>query len=145
RLELPAGVPSEFRTMVVVPTLLTSQEFIKEQIERLEIHFLANPDGDVRFALLSDWADSPAETEPGDEELLATAAEGISALNKRYGSIEGNGNRFVLFHRKRLWNESEEKWMGWERKRGKLHELNQFLRGSTATSFLAIGGLGPGF
>ena len=143
RMEFRAGVPADFRTIVVVPTLLTSQEFIKEQLERLEIHYLANPDGDVRFALLSDWADAPSEAEPGDEELLAAAYEGISALNQRYGPLEGGGNRFFLFHRKRLWNESEQKWMGWERKRGKLHELNQFLRGSAVTSFIAVGGQAP--
>src|SRR5246127_3674227 len=143
RLELPAGVPSEFRTMVVVPTLLTSQEFIKEQVERLEIHYLANPDGDLRFALLSDWTDAQTESQLGDEELLAAAVEGISGLNQRYGPVNGGGNRFFLFHRKRLWNESEQKWMGWERKRGKLHELNQFLRGSAATSFIAVGGQTP--
>jgi cyclic beta-1,2-glucan synthetase len=142
-MEFRAGVPTDFRTMVVVPTLLTSQEFIKEQVERLEIHYLANPDGDLRFALLSDWSDAPTETEPGDEELLAAAYEGISALNQRYGPVEGGGDRFLLFHRKRLWNESEQKWMGWERKRGKLHELNQFLRGSTSTSFVAVGGREP--
>ena len=143
RMEFRAGVPADFRTIVVVPTLLTSQEFIKEQVERLEIHYLANPDGDLRFALLSDWADAPSETEPGDEELLAAGYAGISALNQRYGPLDGGGNRFFLFHRKRLWNESEQKWMGWERKRGKLHELNQFLRGSAVTSFIAVGGQTP--
>jgi cyclic beta-1,2-glucan synthetase len=143
RMEFRAGVPTDFRTMVVVPTLLTSQEFITEQVERLEIHYLANPDSDLRFALLSDWSDAPTETEPGDEELLAAAYEGISELNRRYGPVEGGGDRFLLFHRKRLWNQSEEKWMGWERKRGKLHELNQFLRGSTSTSFVAVGGGAP--
>jgi cyclic beta-1,2-glucan synthetase len=143
RMDFRAGVPADFRAMVVVPTLLTSQEFVKEQVERLEIHYLANPDGDLRFALLSDWADALNEAEPGDEELLAAANEGISALNQRYGPVEGGGNRFLLFHRKRLWNESEQKWMGWERKRGKLHELNQFLRGSSVTSFIAVGGQAP--
>jgi cyclic beta-1,2-glucan synthetase len=143
RMEFRAGVPADFRTIVVVPTLLTSQEFIKEQVERLEIHYLANQDGDLRFALLSDWADAPSENEPGDEELLAAGYEGISALNQRYGPVNGGGNRFFLFHRKRLWNESEQKWMGWERKRGKLHELNQFLRGSAVTSFIAVGGQTP--
>jgi cyclic beta-1,2-glucan synthetase len=143
RMEFRAGVPADFRTMVAMPTLLSSQEIVKEQVERLEIHYLANPDGDLRFALLTDWADAPTETEPGDDELLAAASEGISALNERYGRPEGGGERFLLFHRKRLWNESEQKWMGWERKRGKLHELNQLLRGSTTTSFIAVGGRAP--
>src|SRR5579864_137817 len=143
RMEFRAGVPADFRTLVAMPTLLSSQEIVKEQVERLEIHYLANPDGDLRFALLTDWADAPTETEPGDDELLAAASEGISALNERYGHPEGGGERFLLFHRKRLWNESEQKWMGWERKRGKLHELNQLLRGSTTTSFVEVGGRTP--
>ncbi len=139
RLELREGIPQELRTIVVVPTLLTSPEIIREQVERLEIHYLANPDGDLHFALLSDWIDAPTETLPGDDELLAAAVEGIGRLNQRYGPGPAEGERFILFHRKRVWNECEQKWMGWERKRGKLHELNQFLRGATDTTFLPLG------
>src|SRR5580692_2444120 len=143
RLELRDGVPEDLRTVIVVPTLLTSRDAIKEQVERLEIHYLANIDGDLRFALLTDWVDAATETLPGDDELLAAAASGIAGLNKAHGPAPGGGARFLLFHRKRLWNESEQKWMGWERKRGKLHELNQLLRGSTTTSFIAVGGRAP--
>jgi cyclic beta-1,2-glucan synthetase len=140
RLELRDGVPEELRTIVVVPTLVTSQDSINEQIEGLEVHYLANPDGDLRFAILSDWVDAPSESLAGDDELLAAAVDGIAKLNQRHGPVPGGGDRFFLFHRKRLWNESEQKWMGWERKRGKLHELNQLLRGSTTTSFIPVGG-----
>jgi cyclic beta-1,2-glucan synthetase len=143
RLELRAGVPQNLRTIVVVPTLLTSSDSIKEQIERLEVHYLANTDGDLRFALLSDWVDGSSENMTGDDELLATAFEGISNLNQRHGPASGGGDRFLLLHRKRVWNEREKKWMGWERKRGKLHELNQFLRGSTNTNFVSVGGRAP--
>ncbi len=131
RMALRNGIPKELRTIVVVPTLLTSQQGIEEQVERLEVHYLANSDDDLRFALVSDWRDAQSESMPGDAELLATAVEGIAHLNKRYGPASGGGSRFVLFHRRRVWNESEHTWMGWERKRGKLHELNQLLRGST--------------
>ena len=65
RLEFKEGVPSDLRTVVVVPTLLTSERSIKEQIEHLEVHYLANPDGDLRFALLSDWVDAPTESLAG--------------------------------------------------------------------------------
>src|SRR5437667_1435152 len=143
RLELRDGVPPALRTMVVVPTLLTRPAEVEEQIERLEVHYLANSDGDVRFALLSDWTDAPAESVPGDEEILATAREGIARLNLRHGRPTDEGQRFFLFHRRRLWNEGERVWMGWERKRGKLHELNRLLRGATDTSFLPTGGLAP--
>ena len=142
RLEMPV-IPENLRTIVVVPTLLTSKDEISEQVERLEIHYLANSDGDLRFALLSDWADATTETLPNDEDLLAAAINGIADLNKRHGSAPGGGNRFFLFHRKRLWNESEGKWMGWERKRGKLHELNLLLRGSEKTTFIAPSGRPP--
>ena len=128
---------------MVVPTLLTSRQGIDELVERLEVHYLANADDDLRFALLSDWRDAPSESIPGDAELLASAVEGIAHLNKRYGPAAGGGSRFVLLHRRRVWNESERVWMGWERKRGKLHELNQFLRGSTSTTFMSVGGQPP--
>jgi cyclic beta-1,2-glucan synthetase len=143
RLELRDGVPSSLRTMIVVPTLLTDRTEVAELIERLEVHYLANSDGDVRFALLSDWTDAPTESAPGDEETLAAAREGIGRLNSRYGDAPEGGQRFLLFHRRRLWNESEQTWMGWERKRGKLHELNRLLRGATDTSFLSVGGAAP--
>src|SRR3989449_460889 len=143
RLELRDGVPSSLRTMIVVPTLLTDRTEVAELIERLEVHYLANPDGDVRFALLSDWTDAPTESVPGDEETLAAAREGIGRLNSHYGDALEGGQRFLLFHRRRLWNESEQTWMGWERKRGKLHELNRLLRGATDTSFLSAGGAAP--
>ena len=145
RLELRDGVPQEFRTIIVVPTLLTSQDAIKEQVERLEIHYLANIDGDLRFALLTDWVDAATEILPGDDELLAAAASGIAALNKAHGPAPGGGARFFLFHRKRTWNEREQRWMGWERKRGKLHELNQLLRGSTQTNFIPVADRAPEF
>jgi cyclic beta-1,2-glucan synthetase len=143
RLEFHDGVPPHLRTLVVIPTLLTGPEAIKELVERLEIHYLANPDGDLRFALLSDWTDAPRETMPGDDELLAAATEGISHLNRRHGPAPGGGERFFIFHRKRVRNECQQGWMGWERKRGKLHELNQLLRGSTSTTFIPIGGRSP--
>ncbi|MDH5319746.1 MAG: protein ndvB [Nitrospira sp.] len=143
RMALRDGIPKELRTIVVVPTLLTSRQGIDEQVERLEVHYLANADDDLRFALLSDWRDAPSESVPDDAELLAAAVEGIALLNKRYGPAAGGGSRFVLLHRRRVWNEFEQVWMGWERKRGKLHELNQFLRGSMTTTFMSVGGQLP--
>src|SRR5580700_8810358 len=139
RLELRDGVPEALRTIIVVPTLLISKDAIKEQVERLEIHYLANIDGDLRFALLTDWVDAATESLPGDDELLAAAASGIAGLNKAHGPAPEGGARFFLFHRKRTWNDREKKWMGWERKRGKLHELNELLRGSTQTNFIPVG------
>ncbi|MGZ6378535.1 MAG: glycosyl transferase, partial [Candidatus Limnocylindrales bacterium] len=136
RLDLDDGVPSRLRTLVVVPTLLTSAADVEAQVGGLEVHYLGNREGDLRFALLSDWLDAPTEHVPGDDELLATAAAAIDRLNERHGEATGGGARFLLFHRKRSWNEAEGCWMGWERKRGKLHELNALLRGSSTTAIL---------
>jgi cyclic beta-1,2-glucan synthetase len=141
-MELGDGVPTSLRTIVVVPMLLTTHVELEELIERLEVHYLASQDGDLRFALLSDWTDSTSETAPGDAELLGAAAAGIARLNQRHGATL-EGARFFLFHRRRLWNEGQGKWIGWERKRGKLHELNRLLRGSTDTTFVAVDGCSP--
>lgn len=138
-LELREGVPPELRTLVAVPMLLTNRDAINEQIEGLEIHHLASLEGDVHFALLSDWTDAQAEHADGDEVLLAVASEGIARLNAKYGPAPG-GARFLLLHRRRVWNESESRWIGWERKRGKLGELNRLLRGATNTTFITAGG-----
>ncbi|HEX5042981.1 MAG TPA: glucoamylase family protein [Candidatus Polarisedimenticolaceae bacterium] len=136
RLELRGGVPQELRTLVAVPTFLIEDSQVDEQVAALEVHYLANPDGDLRFALVSDWTDADCETLPRDRTLLSRAREGIARLNARHGEAPGGGDRFLLFHRRRLWNPVQDKWMGWERKRGKLHELNRLLRGATDTTFL---------
>ena len=137
-LELRDGVPSHLRTLVAVPTLLTSVEAVEEQIRRLEIHHLASPEGDLHFALVSDWTDSETEHAEGDAALVAAAAEGVARLNLRHGPAPG-GPRFLLLHRRRVWNEGEARWIGWERKRGKLHELNRLLRAATDTTFIDVG------
>ena len=116
--------------------LLTTPADVEAQVAQLEVHYLSNREGDLRFALVSDWLDAESERVTGDDELLSAAAAGIDQLNQRYGEAPGGGARFLLFHRQRRWNGGEGCWMGWERKRGKLEELNALLRGSTTTSFL---------
>lgn len=132
-----AGIPEEARTLVVIPCLLSSYDTVDELLSNLELHYLANPKGEVSFALLSDWSDAPTETVLGDSEVLAHARAGIDALAERYA--HDGGRRFFLLHRRRLWNPAEGVWMGWERKRGKLSELNQLLRGEPDTTFLDTG------
>jgi len=141
-LALRDGIPSNLRTMVVVPTMLTTRAALEEQIERLEVHYLASPEGDLHFALLSDWADAGAEHAEADSALLDEAAKGIDRLNTQYGPAPG-GERFLLLHRRRVWNDGQRQWIGWERKRGKLHELNRLLRGATDTTFMTIAGRPP--
>ena len=137
-LDLREGVPAHLRTLVAVPTMLTTVGAIEDLVERLEIHHLASPEGDLHFALVSDWTDSPTPTREGDAALLGVAAAGVARLNLRYGPAPG-GARFLLLHRKRVWNAGEAAWIGWERKRGKLHELNRLLRGETDTNFIDAG------
>lgn len=141
-LELADGVPASLRTLVVVPTLLTDDADLREQVERLEVHFLSGAGGDLTFALLSDGVDADCEVLPGDARLLEQAAAAIDGLNRRHGPGPA-GDRFLLLHRRRQFNPGENRWMGWERKRGKLHELNRLLRGADDTSFMPVAGREP--
>ena len=143
-LALREGIPAHLRTIVVVPALLTARAAIEEHIERLEIHYLASPEAELYFAMLSDWTDAPEERAEGDAALLDIAAEGIARLNRIHEPGPA-GERFVLLHRRRVWSNGQNLWMGWERKRGKLHELNRLLRGATDTTFVEVGGRRPAF
>jgi cyclic beta-1,2-glucan synthetase len=134
-MALRHGVPLESRTMVAIPILLSNRAAVDEQIERLEVHHLSNPAGEIYFALLSDWTDALTESTAEDAGLLAAVTAGITQLNARYPSVSGP-DRFFLLHRRRGWNVAQRRWIGWERKRGKLHELNHLLRGSSDTTFL---------
>lgn len=133
RLDFLGGVPESARTMVVVPTLLTSVERVEQLLEHLEVLALGNLDAHVHFALLSDFTDAPAREMPQDAAILGAARAGMAALNARHA--EGRDDRFYLVHRVRQWNPSEGVFMGWERKRGKIEEWNRLLRGATDTSF----------
>ncbi|MBW3661191.1 MAG: DUF3131 domain-containing protein, partial [Gemmatimonadetes bacterium] len=136
KLDFSRGVPPENRTLVAVPAILSSEGEIRDLIESLERHFLANPEGNLTLALLSDWVDADAESLPGDDRLLAVAASALAELNERYDVGPAGTPRFLLLHRRRVWNSAEGRWMGWERKRGKIHELNHFLRGGRDTTIL---------
>lgn len=135
RLNFLEGLPPECKTVVVVPTLLTEPAQVERQVGELERHYLSNRDDHLRFALLTDWVDAATEVQPGDDVLLLRAREAVARLNDRY-PIAGDGpeRRFHVVHRRRLWNEGEGAWMGWERKRGKLDEFNRLLLGERATS-----------
>ncbi len=138
-LALRGGVPGPLRTLIAVPAILASREDTETLLERLEVHYLSSPDGELYFALLTDWADAASERVESDAELLRAAVEGIDELNRRHPTGTSSP-RFYLFHRRRVWSEVQRTWMGLERKRGKLHELNQLLRGATDTTFLAAEG-----
>jgi len=148
-LDLAKGIPNHLRTLVAVPTLLTSEEDLQEQIERLEVHHLSSGEGALAYVLLLDGVDAPQSELPHEAALLSDAHAAIEQLNERYRlhapgglqapgglSAQGSDKRFFLLHRRRIFNPSENTWMGWERKRGKLHELNRLLRGALDTTFI---------
>ena len=132
RLDFEQGIPTEYQTMVVIPTLLTDAAEIDSLLQQLELHYLRNADAALFFALLTDYADTPQQQMPEDEALISRAQAGISALNAKYRL---GAPPFYLFHRERQWNPAQGSWIGWERKRGKLVEFNHLLRGDETTSY----------
>lgn len=124
RLDFGGGIPAECKTIVVIPMMLGSVEDAQEAVDALGIRYLGNIDPQLKFALLADFTDATTATTPGDQARFDAAATGINNLNARYSNAP-----FYLFLRDRRWSESEAKWMGWERKRGKLEELNRWLLG----------------
>jgi len=169
KLDFIEGIPAPFRTLVVIPALITNHREIDNLTRQLEMNFLRNQESGLLFALLTDFGDAEDENLPEDEEMIRYTTGAIENLNAKYGHAVPDTNiasdrstaqlneitdfkhdekieppilegqqLFYLFHRKRLWNQSEARWMGWERKRGKLHELNRLLRGSKNTSFVPV-------
>jgi cyclic beta-1,2-glucan synthetase len=133
RRDFSFGIATESRTLVVVPTMLGSVTGIESLVEALEVRYLANRDANLHFGLLTDLHDAAAEHLPTDAALVDLAAARIEALNDKYAKAGDPSSRttFYLFHRPRRWNARERVWMGYERKRGKLADLNALLRGRT--------------
>ncbi len=126
RMDYSKGLPPEASTLVVVPCILSNPQTVAGLLENLEILYLANRDSHLYFGLVTDFKDAPQATLPEDDALLEAVKAGIKHLHDRYPSEQGA--RFYLFHRHRRWNPQEACWMGWERKRGKLVNLNTILR-----------------
>ncbi|HSM61462.1 MAG TPA: glucoamylase family protein, partial [Longimicrobiales bacterium] len=137
KLVLADGMPDELRTCVVVPAMLTDTQEVESVVAQMETSYLGNGDRNLIFALLADPPDAPRERESTDAAILDAARSGIRSLNQRHG--EGR-YPFLLFHRKRRWNEAEGTWMAWERKRGKLHEFNRFVLGANDTGLVPVEG-----
>jgi cyclic beta-1,2-glucan synthetase len=138
RMDFSKGIPLESSALVVVPTMITGTESIEHLMEALEVRFLANRDENLRFVLLTDFRDADEETLPDDGPLLLLARQRIEELNEKYRTSKND--TFYLFHRPRRFNPQDHVWMGYERKRGKLAELNSFLRGGSRACFSLIVG-----
>ncbi|CAN5287839.1 glucoamylase family protein [soil metagenome] len=139
RLALAHGIPADHRVMVVIPGMLTGPHSAEELSHRLEMHYLANPEAQAQFALLTDWADSVTEHLPTDEPLLLSARSAIEALNTTYPVSAGHAPRFILLHRARRLSDTEQRWIGWERKRGKLEQLIDVLATGHGGGFFDLG------
>ncbi len=136
KMEFKDVIPEKFSTVVVIPTLLNNPQRVEELISDLEIYYLANMQNNLYFALLGDFKDGAAKEEEGDKAVVSRGLLAIQSLNKKYCT---NGKEIFFFlNRARQYNKGENKWIGWERKRGKLMEFNAFLRGNENTSYNVI-------
>ena len=144
RMDYRAGVPPADRSLVVVPLLVPSRDAIISDLERLEPQYLANRDREMRVALLGDFLDADRESMPTDDAIIDAAIQTIQTLNAKYAT-EGRRGPFYYFHRPRRWNAGERTWMGWERKRGKLADLNGYLRGTRRDAFLSSRAISRGY
>lgn len=136
KMSFEEGIPDSYRTLVVVPMMLLTPDSIQGEIEKLEVRYLSNPEANLHFSLLADFTDAAEREMPEDDALLGLAVKGIDTLNARHG-----GGSFILFHRPRVWCETERRWIGWERKRGKLEELNRLLNGEESGMWVHAGSL----
>jgi cyclic beta-1,2-glucan synthetase len=136
RMDFSEGIPDKFKTLVVIPSLFNDPGELTELVENLEVRFLANRGPNMHFALLTDFKDSKTEILPEEQELLRMARTQIEQLNVKYGNERNE--LFFIFHRPRKYNPRERVWMGYERKRGKLAEMNALIRGHGRENFSLI-------
>lgn len=133
KLDYQNGIPKEEATFVVIPTILKSKEKVQELMDKLEIYYLANKSENLYFALLGDASCSKQEIETFDKEVQEEGIRLIKKLNEKYP--DENFPKFHFITRKRIWNEKEESYLGWERKRGLLNQFNEYLLGHIKTPF----------
>jgi cyclic beta-1,2-glucan synthetase len=140
RLSLINGIPIEHKVLVVIPGMLTGEASVKALTHRLLLHYLANPERYAQFALLTDWSDADVASVSGDEPILSAARSAIAVLNSKYPGGACGKSRFIILHRVRVYSESEQCWIGWDRKRGKLVQLIAALAQPTSQSpFIDLG------
>lgn len=135
RLEYKEGVPADAATIMVIPSLLPNEKRVKELLEQLEVYYLSNKEDRIFFALVGDYKDAEYKKLPEDQLIIGSALEAIEKLNKKYGD---GRDIFYFFHRDRQYCDKQNKWMGWERKRGALVEFNELILGSKNTSYTII-------
>ncbi|GFP74160.1 GH36-type glycosyl hydrolase domain-containing protein [Clostridium fungisolvens] len=138
KLDFEKNIPEDSRTLVVIPAIFSSSRKVKELMDSLEVYYIANKDDNFYFALLGDLADSKNEEEETDKDINFIGKESAKLLNEKY--FKGKSEHFFFFNRKRVFNDRDNIWMGWERKRGKLMEFMAILRNDRETSYNVISG-----
>ena len=133
KLDFQNGIPKESATFVVIPTIITKKEKIDEMMKKLEVYYIANKSENLYFALLGDVSASSKEEEDFDEEISNYGLEHAKKLNEKYPSTEFP--KFHFLYRKRIWNEKEECYLGWERKRGLLNQFNEYILKNSKDEF----------
>jgi cyclic beta-1,2-glucan synthetase len=139
RLALANGLELQHQVIVAIPALLTSLTTAKSLAHRLSMHYLANPERHAQFALLTDWTDAPSAQQDSDKVLLDEATRLLETLNRRYSNGAREYPLFILLHRQRTYSDSEQAWIGWERKRGKLAQLAEALTLGNNHGFIDLG------
>ena len=125
KMDFLNGIDKENSTMVVIPTIVKSKEKVQELMGKLEVFYLANKSENLYFCLLGDCSESKNEEEDFDKEVIEEGKKQVEILNTKYPNEKIPIFNFI--YRKRIWNEKEESYLGWERKRGMLSQFNEYL------------------
>lgn len=125
RMELEKGIPQEGTTLCVIASLLTGPESGVQLCTLLERYRLANRDAgkNLLFGILADLPDSDLPMGTAARGYVESAKQAVEALNQKYGG------GFYIFFRAPIFQPRDERYLGWERKRGALLELGRLLRG----------------
>ena len=130
KMDFSNGIPKQATTFVVIPTILKNREKVRQLLKKLEVYYLANKSENLYFALLGDCSSGPNKKESFDKDVIEEGLKQVENLNKKY-----KGNLFHFVYRERMWNDKEECYLGWERKRGLLNQFNQYLLGKAQKQF----------
>ena len=133
KLDFRNGIPEQNATFVVIPTIIKNGKRVEELMHKLEVYYIANKSDNIYFALLGDCSTSSNEEEGFDEEVINTGKKMVDILNKKYP--DEKFTKFNIIYRKRMWNEGEEAYLGWERKRGLLNQFNEYILGNISNPF----------
>ncbi len=125
KMDCSKGIDKQNATFVIIPTIIKSKEKVQELFKKLEVYYLANKSENLYFALLGDCSESDSKNENFDDEVEDEGIKQADRLNQKY-STDG----FTIFHflyRERFYNKNEDKYLGWERKRGLITQFNEYI------------------